>query len=198
VRQGIDAAALASVLEDYRASLLRNADRPESQVSLGVLLSALGDVSGAEAAYRRALVVEPDFAPAVVNLADLLRAAGRDGQVGPLLDSFLARYPRAAAAHHVRGLWLVRRQRVEEAIAALRRAVELAPDDMRFGYVLAVALHGTGRVDAALAELDRVLAVRPDDRDSLAAAVLWRQQRGEDAGDRAVRLLELQKLARGR
>ena len=33
---------------------------------------------------------------------------------------------------------------------------------------------------------------------SLAAAVLWRQQRGEPPGDAATRLLELQKVARGR
>jgi Flp pilus assembly protein TadD len=197
-RAEIDAGLLARAVEDYRATLLRDADRPEAQVNLGMLLTGLRDLAGAEAAYRRALAIEPGYTPAVVNLADFLRASGRDEEAGPLLHGFLAHQPRAAAAQHVLGLWLVRRQRMEGALAALRRAAELAPDDARFGYVLAVALQGTGQVDAALAELDRVLAIRPYDRDSLVAAVLWRQQRGEEPGPPAARLLELQKLARGR
>jgi len=196
-RAGVDADRLGAVLEDYRASLLRDADRPEAQVNRGVLLTHLRDLAGAERAYRLALAIEPGYTPAAVNLADLLRASGRDQQVGPLLDEFLARHPQAAAAHHARGLWLVRRQRAAEAVAALRRAAELAPGDARFGYVLAVALHGSGDVGAALAELDRVLALHPYDRDGLIAAVTWRQQRGEEPGDAARRLLELQKLARG-
>ena len=196
-RATIDADRLGAALEEYRASLLRDADRPEAQTNLGLLLTQLGDLAGAQRAYERALAIEPAFAPAMVNLADLLRASGRDGAAGERLDTFLTRHPEAASVHHVKGLWLVRRKQMNEAIRELRRAVELAPGDARFGYVLAVALHGTGQVDAALAELDRVLAVSPYHRDSLVAAVVWRQQRGEEPGDHAAKLLELQKLSRG-
>jgi len=193
-----DSEAFAVALADYRATLMQDADRPEAQINLGVLLSDLGDLDGAERAYRRALVVEPGYPPALVNLADLLRVAGRDDEVGKLFAAVATDEPDTAPVHHARGLWLVRSQQRDAALDALRLAAELDPGSARYGYVLAVALHGTGTVDAALAELDRVLVRHPYDRDSLAAAVLWRQQRGQQPGDYARRLLELQNAARGR
>ena len=192
-----DAEAFAKAQAEYRETLARDADRPEAQMNLGVFLGTRGDLHGAETAYRRALAIEPGYEPALVNLVDLLRSADREDETAELLDTFLAAYPEAAAVHHVRGLWLVRQRRMDDAIEALGRAVELDPDNARYGYVLAVALHGHGEVDAALAALDRVLVRWPYDPDSLVAAVVWRQQRGEEPGDYAVRLLELQKLARG-
>ena len=193
-----DDAAFATALADYRATLALDADRPEAQLNLGVLLMNLGDLAGAEAAYRRALALEAGYPPAWVNLADLLRAAGRDDEVGALFADIPRDDPAMAPVHHARGLWLVRQKRRDEALAALRRAAELDPDNARYGFVLAVGLHGSGAVDAALAELDRVLARQPWDRDSLGAAVLWRQQRGEEPGVYAERLLQLQRAARGR
>ena len=157
-------AAFATALADYRRTLALDADRPEGQVRLGVLLAELGDLGGAEAAYRRALAIEAGYPPALVNLADLLRVAGRDEELGALFAYLPDDDPEAAVIHHARGLWLIRQQRQQEA----------------------------------LAEIDRVLAANPWDRDSLAAAVLWRQQRGEPPGDAATRPLELQKVARGR
>jgi predicted CXXCH cytochrome family protein len=154
-RAGVDAALLDDAVADYRATLQRDADRPEAQANLGVLLTYLGALAGAESAYRRALNIEPGYVPALVNLADLLRGTGRDAEVGALLDAFLAAHPEAAAAHHVRGLWLVRQRQPAKAVDALRRAARLDPDNARYGFVLAVALHGDGRVDAALAELGR-------------------------------------------
>jgi Flp pilus assembly protein TadD len=41
-----------------------NPDEPLSWLNLGVSLEAKGDRKGAEAAYRRALVLQPDFARA--------------------------------------------------------------------------------------------------------------------------------------
>jgi Flp pilus assembly protein TadD len=56
-------------------------------------------------------------------------------------------------------------------VAELEAATRLAPRDARYGYVYAVALHDTGRPQAARQELTRVLARHPYDRDALAAAV---------------------------
>ena len=195
---GKNDATFTTALADYRQALALDADRPEGQLRLGVLLADLGDLDGAEKAYRRALEIEPGYPPALVNLADLLRVAGRDAELDALFADLPVDDPEMAVVHHARGLWLIRQKRNDAALSAIGTAARLAPEDARFGYVYAVALHGAGEVDAALAEVDRVLAVNPWDRDSLAAVVLWRQQRGEPPGDAAVRLLELQKVARGR
>jgi len=143
--------ALSVALADYRATLHLDADRAEAQHNLGVLLANLGDLGGAEAAYLKAMAIEPGYAPASVNLSDLLRESGREEEAGELLERALSNAPEEGMLHHTRGLWLVRQQQRDVALAALQRATELEPDNARFGYVLAVGLHGAGQVDAALA-----------------------------------------------
>jgi tetratricopeptide (TPR) repeat protein len=191
------ASAFGRALTDYRATLELDADRPEAQVSLGVLLTQQRDIQGAEAAYRQALKLEPAHAAAVVNLVDLFRATNRGAQGGELLMAALTLTPEAADIHHAFGLWLVRQQRPDQALVALQRAATLAPEVARYGYVLAVALHGRNQIQPALNALDRVLEQHPYHAESLTAAVFWRQQIGADGGEYAQRLLELQKLNRG-
>jgi tetratricopeptide (TPR) repeat protein len=191
------ASAYSRALSEYRESLTLDADRPEAQVNLGVLLTQQRDLAGAEAAYHQALNLEPGHAPAVVNLVDLYRATGRDGQGGQVLVSALTVNRNAADVHHAFGLWLVRQQRAEQALVALRRAAELAPGIARYGYVLAVALHGQNQVQPALTALEGVLERHPYHAESLTAMVFWRRQIGAAPGEYAQRLLELQQLGRG-
>ena len=47
----------------------------------------------------------------------------------------------------------MRTERAEDGLAELRRAAELAPDNPRIAYVVGVALHSLGQVDAALQTL---------------------------------------------
>jgi len=52
---------------------------------------------------------------------------------------------------------------MQEALVALRKAAELAPQDPAIISVLAIALHDTGDLEAAIATLDRALSLRPHD-----------------------------------
>jgi Flp pilus assembly protein TadD len=72
-----------------------------------------------------------------------------------------ARTPRTSPPNA--GLALVRAREIPAAIAALRRAAELAPRDGRYAAVLAVALHDTGDAEGACAALERALTERPRD-----------------------------------
>jgi Flp pilus assembly protein TadD len=56
-----------------------------SWINYGVALRRAGDLKGAEAAYRKALEVEPTAVSAYQNLAGLLRARGEDAEAGELL-----------------------------------------------------------------------------------------------------------------
>ncbi len=51
----------------------------------------------------------------------------------------------------------------------MRKAVELAPSDTRFSYVLAVALHGNSERDEAIRVLETTLKARPNDANALQA-----------------------------
>ena len=61
------------------------ADRPEAHVNRARLLQARGDGAAAGQALTMALRLDPAFVPALINLADLHRAAGRDGEAEGLL-----------------------------------------------------------------------------------------------------------------
>jgi Flp pilus assembly protein TadD len=84
------------------------------------------------------------------------------------LRQALAASPDAGPVHHALGLSLSRQKRTAEAMTSLAKAVELSPEEARFGYVLAVALHDTGKRAEAIGTLKRAL-VRTHDQDVLLA-----------------------------
>jgi len=73
----------------------------------------------------------------------------------------------------------VRMKRADEAVGELERAALLEPQNARFGYVLAVALHSAGKSDAAIARLKKILADHPNNRDVLEALASFSSGRGE-------------------
>jgi Flp pilus assembly protein TadD len=137
------------------------------------------------------LRLSPQFAPAAVNLADLYRQLGRDGEGDGVLRAAIARSPQDAGLHHALGLLLTRMKRPAEALDELRRASELAPDRARYAYVHAVALYSAGQREQAMAVLKQVLVDHPDDRDTLVALVGY----AREAGDLAVALDYAKRLA---
>lgn len=139
-----DRRRLAAALAEYRGVQSANADRPEGRLNLGWLALSRGDLETAQAHFRQALAFDPTFASAYVNLAEIERLRRNDREGERLLRQGLARGGEDASLYHALGLVLVRRQRLEEAVAALRRSVELAPGEPRYGYALGAALEALG------------------------------------------------------
>ena len=138
-----------------------------------------GQFDQAEAAYRAALDLQPDFTQAAVNLADLYRIQGREGEGEKTLRQALAFDPQNASAHHALGLLLIRQKRLLEALTALAEAARLGSDNARYGYVYAVALNGAGQGQQAIQTLETVLAKYPNDRDTLLAMVAFQRDAGK-------------------
>ncbi|HWM90847.1 MAG TPA: tetratricopeptide repeat protein [Thermoanaerobaculia bacterium] len=136
ILNGNNAPGLEPALAEYRSAQEANADRPEAHLNLGWLDALRNDFASAEASYRNALRLDPGFAPAYVNLADLFRLQGRDAEG----EALLRQAPDEAGVHHSLGLLLVRLGRLDEALPELARAVELAPGEARYAYVYEVAL----------------------------------------------------------
>jgi tetratricopeptide (TPR) repeat protein len=160
---------LARGLKEYRATQLANAERPESHLNLGLLDSALQRPEAADQAYRTALRLDPNFAPAYVNLADLYRALSRDTDGEAVLQQGLKHLPDAASLHHALGLLRIRQGQLPAAITALARAAELAPENARYAYVQALALERAGQATDAIVTLRAAHQRHPNDRDILAA-----------------------------
>jgi predicted CXXCH cytochrome family protein len=177
--------------QEYVTTLQYNADRPESRVALGGFRAALGQADAAHAQFTAAIQLDPEFVPAYVNAADVLRAQGRDEESAETLQQGLQRVPMSATLHHALGLARIRVQQPDLAMGSFRRAVELDPATARYSYVYAVALHSTGQVDESIRRLQEAVKRWPYDREMLMALTSFQLESGkrQDAQVTARRLV---------
>jgi tetratricopeptide (TPR) repeat protein len=167
---------------EFVAAQRYNADRPESRVALGSFAAMLGRLDDARAEFDAARRLDPAFVPAYVNAADVLRAAGREGDARDQLRDGLVHAPDSAVLHHAMGLWHARQKESADALRALERATRLAPDNPRYLYVYAVALNSFGRGPDALKVLERGAQRWPRQRDlQVALVTMYRDAGRRDA-----------------
>jgi len=180
--QGLSASirpAFDKALAEYVAVQIYNADRPEGRMNLGNLYVQRRDVGAAISEYRKAIEIDPTFVAAYVNLADLYRAGGTDGEAEKILREGIARSPRDAALHHTLGLALTRQKKSAEALQEFKTAAALAPTSGRFAYVYGVALNSSGQSGEAIKVLNAALARQPYDRDILSGLAYFNAQAGK-------------------
>ena len=178
--------------DEFIAAQKSNTDRPESRSMLGSYYAQRGATAEVETEYKAALRLSPQYMPAAINLADLYRRLQREYDAENVLRAATAAVPQDAGVHHTLGLTLVRLKRFDEALGELRRAAELAPEQVRYAYVYAVALHSGGRNSEAMTVLKEGLARHPGDRDTLLALISF----SRDAGDPSTTLEYAEQLAR--
>ncbi|RLA25834.1 MAG: hypothetical protein DRQ62_01395 [Gammaproteobacteria bacterium] len=130
------------VTEEYRQSLLFAADRPEAQLSLAQLYRQLGQFDKSEAAFKQALILQPQFIPGYINYANYLQQQGQEQAAFAILQQGL-KIHQDAALYHSLGLWYVRHKDKEKGLAALQKAAELDPETVNYQYVYAVAVAET-------------------------------------------------------
>lgn len=145
--------------------------RGEGRLGRALIHQGTGDLAKAKAAYRAGIDIDPEFTPPYVNLADLMRAEGRDDEAINLIREGLEQAPDDAALEHALGLALVRGGKTEDAMPHLKRAAERARQNPRLAYVYAVALHSTGEGPEAREELKTALERHPHDPDLLTLAL---------------------------
>ncbi len=182
------------LVNEYRASLELAADTPSGQTALGLLELNLGQSRQAFAAYQQALAIEPDYVPALLNLADLHRASNEEAQAAALLQRAVSFAPEAGAANFSYGLSLIRQKRLAEALGYLETASHGPDSQPRYAYVYAVALDAGARTATALQVL-RAASVRwPAQYDLLTLEVLY-LEKTQRFDELATPLAELVKLA---
>jgi predicted CXXCH cytochrome family protein len=172
--------------DEFIAAQRFNADRPEARSALGSFLGRRGQPASAEAEYKAALRLSTQYVPAAINLADLYRQLGREGESESVLRTALITSARDAGLHYSLGLTLVRLKRSDDAIEELATAAALEPDRARYAYVYAVALHSAGRVPQSISVLNQSLARHPSDRDTSLALINFYRGTGDVASALAV------------
>ena len=165
-------------LQEYIDAQQTMAERPEAQVNLGNLYTALGKAAKAAMAYQTAMELSPVFTPAYVNLADLHRTQGAEAEAEKVLRNAIKMVPASADAHYALGLSLARQKRTPEAVKTLEQAARLSPGNVRYVYVYAVALNSTGETDRAVMVLQGAHNRFPDNADILTALVAFHRDAG--------------------
>jgi tetratricopeptide (TPR) repeat protein len=147
---GSDAERLEVLINDLRESLEYHADSPAGQMAIGNLELRSGFPILAEQAFKKALEIEPSFVPALINLADLYRVFGSEGEARALLQRALEVAPDNANTNHAYGLHLVRAGQQEDALNYLEAATRQQDTNPRHVYVYAVALDSREQTDEAI------------------------------------------------
>jgi tetratricopeptide (TPR) repeat protein len=101
-------------------------ETPESAFRRGESLEST-DRAGAEAAYRRSLQLDPDFADAYLNLGAMLCEARRCREAVALYDEAIRRCPKQALLHFNRAIALEDLGRLSDALASYNTCLRLDP-----------------------------------------------------------------------
>jgi serine/threonine protein kinase/tetratricopeptide (TPR) repeat protein len=162
-------------------------------------------IDRAIALFERATELDPNYASAWAALGGALQFKGmflsiRDYLVRAIdvLHRAIALQPAMASAHAWLGLSQLNLGRVDEAIAALRQAQNLEPDNAQVHQALARALWmGHGRVEEAVEHLRRSILLNPEAGYSYLQLSYLQSLLGDldGAGESARQAIELQERA---
>ena len=154
---------VSTTLEEYRQSLLLNADSPEGQMAIAGLALAIRDFTVVEEAYHKALDIEPNFVPGLINFADFYRASNRDELGRELLQKALQIDSQNSGANFAYAMSLIRAQQKESALQYLQTASEQVDSSPYYHYVYAVGLNDLGQKEQAITVVTEALKVWPND-----------------------------------
>lgn len=138
----------------------------EALRSQGLGLAKQRNWPDAEACFRRALEIKPDWHELLHDLARSLHYQGRLDDAIPYYQDAVRRMPQNAEAFNDLGAAFLARGRAEEAANLLRRALELRPEYAGARSNLGVALMHLGRTEEAVAVYRDALHYNPNSPDA--------------------------------
>ncbi len=164
----------------------------------------LADLESAVGMYRKALAIDPAYAPAWAGIADALAwkmvyhgGAADRGALDEASRRAVELAPGLAEARAARANALSLLGRPEEAETEFRRALELGPRNFEARYLYGRHLIASGRRDEAIREFEVAETVRPDDYQLPLLMAAWLAGRGDLEVSRAAQARGLE-LARRR
>ncbi|MGH9314295.1 MAG: tetratricopeptide repeat protein, partial [Vicinamibacterales bacterium] len=116
----------------------------------------------AAAAYRRALIIDPELVPAIVNLANIHYAGDELIEAEALYERAIALDPECFEAHFNLGNIYHDLSRYVEAVACYREAVTLNPGYADAHFYLAVTLEKMGQSAEAKPHWNSYQRLAPD------------------------------------
>lgn len=132
-----------------------------TETNLAVALQGDGQTDAAAEHYKRAIALQPDYAPAYNNLGVMQRATGH-------IDEAIATYRQALTlkgdypdAHYNLANALLAQNKPQEAAEHFKIALESIPDSAGAANNLGIALSAQNKPDAAIAAFRAAVAAEP-------------------------------------
>lgn len=144
----------SSLMEDPRKGLVWG--------HLGDVLAALDQHEEAEAAYRKAIELDPSDFDSTLNLGSLLANQGREDESRGLLERSVELRPDSGEPHFTLGIVLERIGRSASAREHYQKALDKGFDSARLRFRLAVLESRAGRRDEAMTHLAACFAREPE------------------------------------
>lgn len=152
-------------LDEARALLAELCQNDQRDVEIWFMYSAanahMGRFEEVITACRKAIEFEPDYLPALNNLASALAALGRHAEAAVEFAAVLRLAPDNPAVLNNYGHALALAGRAKEARAALENAVRLQPFYADAHYNLAILLEHLALPAEALHEYEQAAALKP-------------------------------------
>jgi tetratricopeptide (TPR) repeat protein len=144
----------------------KSPDSLRAWLALSSYKGSQGDVQGALAAVDKALAIDPNHEAARLRKAEVVLEIGYREQKPEniaegrkLVDEVLAKAPTNASALFVKSKIDMADNKLDDAVQALRSAIDVKPDWAEAHFLLGTALRLTGQRSAARTELARALEI---------------------------------------
>ncbi len=164
---------LESAQHELGEAVALNPDLVEAYVQLAKVQNRAGLPVDAEAAAKKALVIEPGHTEAQKQSFKALCMLGQWKKASALLALLIARDPELSDIRLYQ--WSIERMGLDEALLARKNIEELVnfkPDHARAKLLLGLIAVRTGEVEAARGHLQRYLELAPVDSESQTARTL--------------------------
>ncbi|MGB0936255.1 MAG: tetratricopeptide repeat protein [Colwellia sp.] len=141
-------ALLEPALNDYFAIQKFNNDRGFAHTNMGNIYAHKGKYTSAEQAYQQSIKIEPYFATAYINLAELYRLQQDNQRSMTTLMSGFKIIPDNAELAYALGLAHIRSKQQLKANSYFAQATKLAPQNSNYFYVYGISLEATKLTEA--------------------------------------------------
>jgi tetratricopeptide (TPR) repeat protein len=159
-----DASLYSAARRDLQHAIALNPNLYQAHYLLGNVLSRMNDLDGAVTEYRRAIDLAPKQPRTYYQLALVLRSKPDDAGEQQALEQALAADSHYAPAHCELGRILLEEHRPADAVGHLLLAIQYNPRFENAYFQLARAYAALGEEDKAKQTVQRLQAVREENR----------------------------------
>jgi tetratricopeptide (TPR) repeat protein len=149
----------------------------QTSVSLGLVLLAQNKLPEAREAFQRAFASAPGNVSALEQLVNLDLNENKFGEARRRIEEAVAKTPALLGpAQLLLAKSFLKEKKFDEAETALKKAVELMPENQTAYLLLAGLYSSTNRIPEALAQLDQAIARNPKDVSALTLSGIIKDQ----------------------